>query len=108
MNAHALGRHPPPVRWLKRLFAGDAPPSPVLLRVAASGGSSVVSVHATWSPSGRRTSRSLRTAAGLCVMPWLGDEEGVELAIRTDRGAAALTLRRDRPDGGRVHELSVS
>lgn len=100
------------MRWFRRLLGseGGAPPSPVLLRVQAPCGSpaAAVDVRARWLPSGRTTQRSHRTADGLCVVSWMGDEERVELTLRCELGgAAALELHRDRPDGGRVRDVAL-
>ncbi|MEQ8891494.1 MAG: hypothetical protein RLO52_25515 [Sandaracinaceae bacterium] len=75
----------------------------------APGGSpaSAVDVRARWLPSGRTTERSHRTADGLCVVSWMGDEERVELTLRSEVGGAALELHRDRPDGGRVRDVAL-
>ena len=98
------------MRWLKNLWSPEKPPpSPVLLRVTEPCGSApgAVTVEATWLPSGRRVAREHRTAEGLCVIPWMGDEREVELEVRTGAGSSALAVRRDRPDGGRVHDLRL-
>lgn len=86
------------------------PPPPVLLRVAEPCGSApeAVDVEAIWSPSGRRALREHRTAAGLCVIPWLGDEDRVRLEVRTEAGAMALEVARDRLDGGRVQDVLLT
>lgn len=96
------------VRWLKRLF-NAAPPPPVLLRVAEPTGSpaATVDIAITWYPSGLTATRRHRTAAGLCVIPWLGDEARADLAVRGSGGAASLMVDRDRADGGRVRELAL-
>ena len=110
MNARNLIRHSLVVRWFKKLWTSEtAPPSPVLLRVSEPGGGlpGSVTVAATWRPSGRVVERSHRTAEGLCVIPWLADEREVELEVRTSDGRSALSVRRDRPDGGRVHDLRL-
>jgi hypothetical protein len=99
------------VRWLVELFfEKSGPPPPVLLRVAEPGGSTAdaVDVEATWSPSGRRAVRAHRTAAGLCVIPWLGDEDRVHLEVRSETGAVALEIARDRLDGGRVQDVRLT
>lgn len=98
------------MRWLKKLWSPEAaPPAPVLLRVVDREGAapSTVTVEATWFPSGRTASRRHRTAAGLCVVPWLGDERRVELTVRAGAARRALSVHRDRPDGGRVHDLRL-
>lgn len=99
------------MRWLvDLLFAKAAPPPPVLLRVADPCGAppDAVDVEATWSPSGRRALRAHRTASGLCVIPWLGDEDRVRLEVRTETGAMALEVARDRLDGGRVQDVRLT
>jgi hypothetical protein len=92
------------------LFARAAPPAPVLLRVAEPCGAppAAVDVEATWSPSGRRALREHRTASGLCVIPWLGDEDRVRIEVRTETGAIALEVARDRADGGRVQDVRLT
>ncbi len=98
------------MRWLERLFSRDKPPPPpVLLRVAEAGARpSDVDVECTWYPSGRTASRRHRTASGLCVIPWYGDEERVHVRLRTHRGShGALELDRDRHDQGRVMEIDL-
>ena len=82
----------------------------MLLRIAAPCGSAPreVEVAARWLPSQRRIDRAHRTAAGLCVLPWLGDEEAVELTVRTAGARAMVEVRRDRADGGRVLDLRLA
>ncbi|MFK7984897.1 MAG: hypothetical protein AB8I08_02625 [Sandaracinaceae bacterium] len=94
------------MRWLLKLLPSSPPPLPVLLRIRSAEPPDVVEIEALWS-SGRRTRRQLRTAAGLCVMPWMADERSVQLDVRTDAGRTRLALQRDRSDGGRVHDLSL-
>ena len=95
------------MRWLKNLFAEPPPPSPILLRVTDHDGSvpAVVDVEITWSPSGSRASRRHRTAQGLCVVPWRGVEARAHVTARTAHGEIALSIDRDRDDGGRVQDL---
>lgn len=98
------------MRWIQQLFARDLPTPPVLLRVSDESGRppETVEVEATWFPSGRTLRRSHRTASGLFVVPWLGREDRVRLAIETASGASRLDVRRDRPDGGRVYDLALT
>lgn len=110
MNVRAGASHEPRVRWLRKLWSAEAsPPAPVLLRVADPCGAApgTVTVEATWFPSGLSAARRHRTAAGLCVVPWRGDEHRVELTVRTPAGVTDLRVHRDRPDGGRVHDLRL-
>lgn len=98
------------VRWWKRLFADEAPPRPVLVRVADPSGALLgsVDVEVTWYPSGARAGGRHRTAAGLFVIPWRGDEKRAALRIRAREGEAFVEVERDRSDGDRVHELSLA
>lgn len=97
------------VRWLLKHFTHAPPPPPVLLRVAEQSGArpAAIDVECTWYPSGRTASRRHRTASGLCVIPWYGEEERVELRVRTERGSAAIEVDRDRSDG-RVREVELA
>jgi hypothetical protein len=47
------------------------------------------------------------TAGGLCLIPWLGNEELVELTLSADGHEATLDVRRDRADGRRVREVAL-
>ena len=108
MNAPAVIRIRPTVQWLMKLFRRPpAPPTPVLLRLAASDGERPdrIDVSATWFPSGKRRSREHRGASGLFVIPWVGEEQRVRLAIRTAAGQHELEVTRERALGGRVHDL---
>jgi hypothetical protein len=67
----------------------------------------MVDIDVTWYPSGLTATRRHRTAAGLCVIPWLGDEARADLAIRGRGGEATLLVHRDRADSGRVRELAL-
>jgi hypothetical protein len=110
VNVREAARHHPHVRWLRKLWSSEAaPPAPVLLRVAEPGGAApgTVTVEATWFPSGLTFERRHRTAEGLCVVPWVGEERRVELTVRTSAGRRDLSVHRDRADGGRVHDLRL-
>lgn len=97
------------MRWLKRLFTEAPPPPPVLLRVADPTGAPapVVDVEVTWFPSRLEGARRHRTAQGLCVIPWLRDEERARIAVRTERGEAVLEIERDRDEPDRVRHLAL-
>lgn len=98
------------MRWLRKLWGGEAPPpTPVLLRVTDPEGQTplVLDIEARWLPSGRRVDRSVRTAEGLCVVHWRGEEEAVELHVRGVDCEARVTITRDREDRGRVSELRL-
>ncbi|MBZ0121527.1 MAG: hypothetical protein K8H88_31315 [Sandaracinaceae bacterium] len=97
------------MRLLRRWLGAEAPPTPLFLRVLDPGGrhAPVVHVEATWSPSGHRVARTHRTAAGLCVIPWLEHEDGVRLEVRSGDARHALHVRRDRPDRERVEEVRL-
>lgn len=97
------------MRWLKRLFTEAPPPPPVLLRVADPTGAPapVVDVEVTWFPSRLEGARRHRTAQGLCVIPWLGDEASARIAVRTERGEAVLEIDRDRDEPDRVRDLAL-
>lgn len=97
------------MRWLKRLFTEVPPPPPVLLRVADPSGAPapIVDVEVTWFPSRLEGARRHRTAHGLCVIPWLGEEERARIAIRSDSGEAVLEIERDRDEPDRVRDLSL-
>lgn len=99
------------MRWLKKLWSKEAaPPAPVLLRVTDARGKTppVLDVEARWLPSGRVIARSVRTADGLCVVHWRGDEDSVELRLRGVAGEIELTVERARADRGRVTELTLT
>ncbi len=109
MNGSTRARHRGSVRWLKRLFSEAPPPPPVLLRVAEPSGAPapIVDVAVTWFPSRLEGARTHRTAQGLCVIPWLGDEERARIAVRTGSGEAVLELDRDRHEPDRVCDVPL-
>lgn len=98
------------MRWLKRLFTKAHPPRPVLLRVAEPSGvpAPVVDVEITWFPSGVAGARRHRTVHGLCVIPWLGEDERARITVRTTSGHAVLEIERDRDEPDRVHDVLLS
>ncbi|MCA9610210.1 MAG: hypothetical protein H6719_35410 [Sandaracinaceae bacterium] len=85
-----------PVRWLKGLLSRERPTPPILLRVVDADGEApfLLDVSLRWSPSNRCLDRSLRTADGLAVVHWLGEEDEVELTVRSSIGSAVLTVTR--------------
>ncbi|MGE0792166.1 MAG: hypothetical protein AB7S26_41220 [Sandaracinaceae bacterium] len=97
------------MEWFKRLWVRDTPDSPLLLRVTEPGGGApiVLDIEAKWLTSGREIARTIRTADGLCVVPWFSGEEAVELLVRGLGCEARLLVRADRDDAGRVHDLSL-
>ena len=68
----------------------------------------MLDIEAHWLPSGRRVDRSVRTAEGLCVVHWRGEERAVELHVRGVSGEARVTVSREREDRGRVSELRLT
>lgn len=99
------------MRWLRKLWGREAPPpTPVLLRVTDAEGETppVLDIEAHWLPSGRRVGRSVRTAEGLCVVHWRGEEQSVELVLRSVSGEARVSVDRDREDRGRVREVRLA
>ncbi len=98
------------MRWLKSWFGAGPPPTPVLLRVLDAAGRPppVLDIETRWAPSGRRAERTVRTAEGLCVVHWVGDEDEVELRIRGVDAEARLSVQRARRDGGRVREVRLT
>ncbi|MEZ4339251.1 MAG: hypothetical protein R3B82_21735 [Sandaracinaceae bacterium] len=84
------------MRWWKSLWTREGPTLPVLLRVTDVDGVPpvVLDVESCWQPSGRRFERSLRTADGLTAIHWLGEQEEVELTVRSALGVARLRVPR--------------
>lgn len=84
------------VRWWKSLWGRERPTLPVLLRVTDVDGANpvVLDVESRWLPSGRRLERSLRTADGLTAIHWLGEQDEVQLTVRSALGVATLTVPR--------------
>ncbi len=80
-----------------------------MLRVARACGTPVETVRlsTTFHPSGRRRTFDQRTAAGLCMIPWLGEESRVSIVVEDAGRTAHVTVARDREDAGRVRELVV-
>src|SRR5690348_9626701 len=107
MNGRGAACHRQSVRWLRRLFSESPPPMPLLLRVADPRGQhlSEVEVQTTWVPSGVSFVRRHRTASGLCVIPWLGEEDGVLVEVRAGAAARSLRVVRDREDSERAFEV---
>lgn len=91
-----------PVRWLKRLWGGDAPPAaPILLRVVEPTGECArsLSVDLCWAPSGRRVHRDLIPSDGLCMLHWLSTEKQVSIVVRSAIGRNEVTVVRAQNDG---------
>ncbi len=97
------------MRFWKRLFGEAPPPPPVFVRVADPSGAPAVTVdvEVTWLPSGATTARRHHTAAGLCVIPWRGDEVRVRLRIHSAGAIGVVEVERARADAHRVHELAL-
>lgn len=90
------------VRWLTKLWSRERPPTPpVLLRVKEPDGDApvVLDVESRWAPGGHRIDRSVRTADGLAVVHWLGEQAEVELTVRSALGQATLTVRKEESRG---------
>ena len=89
------------VRWWKSLWGRERPTLPVLLRVTDVDGAAppVLDVESRWMPSGRRLERSLRTADGLTAIHWLGEQDAVEITLRSALGAATLRVAREASRG---------
>lgn len=64
----------------------------MLLRVSEPCGRPAIAVEvdAKWLPSGVVRSGRHLTAAGLCLIPWLGDATSVELTVRTEEGSSSV------------------
>ena len=96
------------VTFLRRLFGEKPPAPPVLVRVRASSGAvpETVALDVTWA-SGRRESRTVVAAQGLCILPWRESERGVELVVRALGGRADLRLSARDNAGGTAHEIRL-
>lgn len=89
------------VRFLKSLWGRARPTPPILLRVTDPSGAPppVLDVETRWRPSGQRGERSVRTADGLALVPWLAEQEEVELVVRGAHGTATVTVLRASAGG---------
>jgi len=67
----------------------------------------VLDVESRWAPGGHRIDRSVRTADGLAVVHWLGDQDEVELTVRSALGQATLTVHRQESNG-RTFDLQLA
>ena len=63
-------------------------------------------VELKWLPSDRRIRRQVIASDGLCMLPWLGDEEQVSIVVRSASGRSETTVQRAGNDG-RVIDLSL-
>jgi len=90
------------VRWLTKLWSRERPPTPpILLRVKEPDGDApaVLDIESRWAPGGHRIDRSVRTADGLAVVHWLGEQDEVELTVRSTLGQTTLTVRKEESQG---------
>lgn len=94
--------------FLRRLFGERPPAPPVLVRVRATSGAvpETVALDVTWA-SGRRESRTVFAAQGLCILPWRDAERGVAITVRALGGKADLSVSARDNAAGTAHEIRL-
>lgn len=65
-----------------------------------------VALDVTWA-SGRRESRNVFAAQGLCILPWRESERGVAIVVRALGGRADLRVSARENEAGAAHELRL-
>jgi hypothetical protein len=92
-----------------RLFGRRVEARPILLRIAgrADETPTTVEIEARWAPSGRRMVRSVWTAQGLCILPWVAGQVSVDLVLRAPGRHASLTLSAQENAQGHALEIEM-